>query len=360
MLLTDFDFELPQSSIALRPASPRDSARLLCVDPAASSPLSETQVRDLFSFLRPGDVMVFNNTKVLNAELSGLRPAREPGAPDVQISLTLIERLADGGWKALARPGRRLRAGDTIILGQGAEPSLLNVTAKGEDGDIVVTAFGDGAVQAIMERHGGMPLPPYIARARAADDRDRTDYQTVYAEMEGAVAAPTAGLHFTPELLDSLAARGVRSAFVTLHVGAGTFLPVKTDKISDHTIHAEWCRIDDDAARIINRCRSEGGRLIAVGTTSLRVLETAARKDGLIEAGQGFTKIFITPGHEFHSADFLMTNFHLPRSTLFMLVCAFSGTALMKRAYAHAVSAGFRFYSYGDACLLRRAEGPAL
>lgn len=360
VLLKDFDFELPQSSIALRPASPRDSARLLSVDPASSPALSEAHVSDLVSFLQPPDVMVFNNTKVLNAELSGVRPGRRPDAPAVQLSLTLIERLADGGWKAFARPGRRLRPGDTIFIGEGAEASLLKVSAKREDGEVVVTACGDGTVEAIMERHGGMPLPPYIARARAADDRDRTDYQTVYAELEGAVAAPTAGLHFTPELLNNLAARGIRSAFVTLHVGAGTFLPVKAGKISDHTLHAEWYRIGDEAARIINQCRSDGGRLVAVGTTSLRVLETAARTDGLIEAGQGFTKIFIRPGHRFRSADLLMTNFHLPRSTLFMLVCAFSGTALMKRAYAHAVSAGFRFYSYGDACLLRRAEGPAL
>jgi S-adenosylmethionine:tRNA ribosyltransferase-isomerase len=314
----------------------------------------------LVSFLRPGDVMVFNDTKVLTAELSGFRPGRNAAAPAVAVFLTLVERRADGRWKAFARPARRLRPGDTIMLGEGAEASLLLVVAKGEEGAIIVAGCEDATVEAIMERHGAMPLPPYIARARPADERDRTDYQTVYAKMEGAVAAPTAGLHFTPELLDRLAVRGVRSAFVTLHVGAGTFLPVKTDKISDHTLHAEWYRIADDAAYTINRCHAEGGRLIAVGTTSLRVLETAAREDGLIEAGQGFTKIFIKPGHRFRSADFLMTNFHLPKSTLFMLVCAFSGTALMKRAYAHAVSAGFRFYSYGDACLLRRSEGPAL
>ena len=202
-----------------------------------------------------------------------------------------------------------------------------------------------------------MPIPPYIAGARPSDDRDRSDYQTVYAKTEGAVAAPTAGLHFTPELLDRLAAKSVRSAFVTLHVGAGTFLPVKAENIVDHALHAEWYAISEDAARKINRCRADGGRLIAVGTTSLRVLETAARKDGLIEARQGFTKIFIKPGHQFRSADLLMTNFHLPKSTLFMLVCAFSGTALMRKAYAHAVAEGFRFYSYGDACLLSRADG---
>ncbi len=357
MLLKDFDFELPKSSIALRPASPRDSARLLCVDPHLNDPLSEAQVRDLPSFLRPGDVMVFNDTKVLTAELCGYRPARGADSPAVEISLTLIERLADGSWKALARPARRLRAGDAIVFEKRAEQAFLMVSAKGDEGEIVVTAGAGETVEAVMDKHGAMPLPPYIARSRAADEKDRNDYQTVYAKMEGAVAAPTAGLHFTPELMERLAAKGVRSAFVTLHVGAGTFLPVKTEKIDDHPLHAEWYKISGDAARTINTCRAKGGRIVAVGTTSLRVLETAAREDGLIESSQGFTRIFIKPGHRFRSADLLLTNFHLPKSTLFMLVCAFSGTALMKKAYAHAVAAGFRFYSYGDTCLLRRADG---
>lgn len=358
MHLKDFDFELPKSSIALRPASPRDSARLLCVDPASDPPFSELRVRDLSSLLRVGDVMVFNDTKVLAAELRGYRPARETGAPNVEISLTLMERLPDGVWKAFARPARRLRSGDTIVLSRNGERALLTVAAKDEEGAVILMASCGETVEAIMARHGVMPLPPYIATTRPADDRDRTDYQTVYAKAAGAVAAPTAGLHFTPELLESLAVKGVRSAFVTLHVGAGTFLPVKTENIADHALHAEWYEISDGAARMINTCRAEGGRLIAVGTTSLRVLETAAREDGLIETRRGFTKIFIKPGHDFRSADFLMTNFHLPKSTLFMLVCAFSGTALMKKAYAYAVAGDFRFYSYGDASLLRRAIEP--
>ncbi len=360
VLLKDFDFELPKTSIALRPASPRDSARLLCVDPASRNPILQARVRDLPSLLNAGDVMVFNDTKVLPAELRGYRPARETLAPDVEISLTLIERLPNGGWRAFARPARRLRLGDTIVLSWNGERARLIVAAKDEEGAIVVTASCGETVETIMTRHGAMPLPPYIASTRPPDDRDRTDYQTVYAKTEGAVAAPTAGLHFTPELLEVLATKGVRSAFVTLHVGAGTFLPVKAENIADHTLHAEWYEISEDAARIINACRAEGGRLIAVGTTSLRVLESTAREDGLIEARQGLTKIFITPGHRFRSADLLMTNFHLPKSTLFMLVCAFSGTALMKTAYAHAVADSFRFYSYGDACLLHRADGVGL
>ncbi len=360
VLLNDFDFDLPKSSVALRPASPRDSARLLCVDPASYTPFTKARVRDLSSFLRAGDVMVFNDTKVLAAELRGYRPSRSSDAPAVEISLTLIERLPDGSWKAFARPARRLRPGDAIVFTRNGERTRLRVVAKDEKGAIVVTACCGDTVKAMMASHGNMPIPPYIAGVRPPDDRDRSDYQTVYAKTEGAVAAPTAGLHFTPELLDRLAAKGVRSAFVTLHVGAGTFLPVKTENIADHALHAEWYEVSEDAARIINARRAEGGRLIAVGTTSLRVLETAAHEDGFIEAQQGFTKIFIKLGHHFRSADLLMTNFHLPKSTLFMLVCAFSGTDLMKSAYAHAVSEGFRFYSYGDACLIYRADGSTL
>ncbi len=304
--------------------------------------------------------MVFNDTKVLAAELCGYRPSRGADSPAVEISLTLIERLPDGSWKAFARPARRLRPGDTIVFSRNGERARLTVAEKDEDGAIVVTACCGNSVRAIMASHGGMPIPPYIANTRAADDRDLTDYQTVYAKEEGAVAAPTAGLHFTPELLANLAMKGIRSAFVTLHVGAGTFLPVKTENIADHALHAEWYEISKDAALTINTCRASGGRLIAVGTTSLRVLETATHEHGLIEAQQGFTKIFIKPGHRFSSADLLMTNFHLPKSTLFMLVCAFSGMPVMKAAYAHAVAEGFRFYSYGDACLLHRADGAGL
>jgi S-adenosylmethionine:tRNA ribosyltransferase-isomerase len=356
VLLQDFDFELPKSSIALRPASPRDSARLLCVDPGVSNSLSEAVIRNLPSILRPGDVAVFNDTRVLAAEICGRRPPRSAGTPEVEVGLTLIERRADGTWKAFARPARRLRAGDIIVCdGKGALSTLI-VVAKSEDGEIVVAAEGDDTIEEIMERHGAMPLPPYIARARAADDRDRIDYQTIYAKAEGAVAAPTAGLHFTPELLDRLSAAGIRSVFVTLHVGAGTFLPVKTEKIDDHPLHAERYEISEDAACTINSARANGGRILAVGTTSLRVLETAAQPDGSLRPSQGSTQIFIRPGHRFRSADLLLTNFHLPKSTLFMLVCAFAGTELMKRAYAHAIAEGFRFYSYGDACLLSRAE----
>ena len=355
MLLTDFDFELPKTAIALRPASPRDAARLLCVEPGAPIPLSEARMRDLPAYLRPGDVMVFNNTKVLPAVLVGRRPSRGDDAPAVEISLTLLERLLDGSWSALARPARRLRSGDVIVLeGNGEEPAL-RVTCKGAEGEVAVAAAEAGqSVEALMAKYGAMPLPPYIARE--ADSRDFGDYQTVYASVEGAVAAPTAGLHFTPDLLERLSAKGVRAAFVTLHVGAGTFLPMKTERVEDHQIHAERCEISAEAAGIVNDCRSNGGRVIAVGTTSLRLLETAAQANGSVAPYCGDTRLFIKPGYRFRAADLLLTNFHLPKSTLFMLVCAFSGTALMKNAYAHAVAAGFRFYSYGDACLLHRAE----
>jgi len=354
VLLKDFDFQLPKSAIALRPASPRDSARLLAVKPGEANPFSEARVRELPACLRPGDVMVFNNTRVLPAVLLGHRPSRAGDAPPVEISLTLLERLPEGAWSGLARPARRLQTGDLIVFESDGERSVLTVTRKGPDGEVNVAAGNSQSVETIMAKHGSMPLPPYIARL--ADDQDFTDYQTVYAREQGAVAAPTAGLHFTRELLERLTAEGVRSAFVTLHVGAGTFLPVKTEIIDDHPIHAERCEISADTAGVINECRNKGGRIIAVGTTSLRLLETAAREDGSIEPFRGSTRLFIKPGHRFRSANLLLTNFHLPKSTLFMLVCAFSGKALMKRAYAHAVAAGFRFYSYGDACLLHRAE----
>jgi len=311
---------------------------------------------DLPAFLRPGDVMVFNNTKVLPAVVVGHRLPRYRDAPAVEISLTLIEHLSDGTWKALARPARRLRAGDRIVLGRQGEQSAVEVTSKGPEGEVTIAAADGLSIEGVMQRHGAMPLPPYIARARAPDRQDMDDYQTVYAKAEGAVAAPTAGLHFTPALLERLTAKGVRTEFVTLHVGAGTFLPVKTERVEDHHIHAESCEISADSTAKINECRERGGRLIAVGTTSLRLLETAALEDGSIAPYRGSTNVFIKPGHRFRSADLLLTNFHLPKSTLFMLVCAFSGTALMKMAYAHAIASGFRFYSYGDACLLQRAE----
>jgi S-adenosylmethionine:tRNA ribosyltransferase-isomerase len=355
VLLKDFEFELPKTAIALRPASPRDSARLLVAGLDKAGAVAEAQVRDLAGYLRPGDVMVFNNTKVLPAVLTGRRPSRGHGAPDAGVSLTLLERQADGSWSALARPAKRLRPGDLIFLHGGGDEPALRVIAKDTDGSVRVgPARPCHSVEALMAEYGAMPLPPYIARD--ADKQDFADYQTVYASAEGAVAAPTAGLHFTPELLEHLRAKGIRQAFVTLHVGPGTFLPVKTEKVDDHHMHAERCEITREAAEIINEGRKNGGRIVAVGTTSLRLLETAAKDNGAVEPYYGETRLFIKPGHRFRAVDVLFTNFHLPKSTLFMLVCAFAGTKAMKQAYAHAIEAGFRFYSYGDACLLHRAE----
>jgi S-adenosylmethionine:tRNA ribosyltransferase-isomerase len=355
VLLDDFDFELPKTAIALRPAMPRDGARLLSVEPRSPAALIDSRIRDLPTFLKAGDVLVFNNTKVIPAVLQGYRLPRDRDAPAVEVSLTLLERLPDDSWRALARPSRRLRAGDVIVLDRrGAQPALA-VTGKGQEGEVTVRGLHGEAVEALMEKYGAMPLPHYIARARAADRCDFADYQTVYASEAGAIAAPTAGLHFTPDLMDRIKAAGARMVFVTLHVGAGTFLPVKTKDLEAHEIHAERCEIREGAAQIINECRRQGGRLIAVGTTSLRLLETAANEDGNIAPYSGITRLFVRPGHRFKSATLLLTNFHLPKSTLFMLVCAFSGTAVMKRAYDHAIAAGYRFYSYGDACLLHRA-----
>jgi S-adenosylmethionine:tRNA ribosyltransferase-isomerase len=356
VLLTDFEFELPKLAIALRPASPRDSARLLVPHPGEAKILTGALVRDLPSYLRPGDVMVFNNTKVLPAVLAGRRPSRGAGAPEANVSLTLLERLADGSWSAMARPGRRLRPGDSILL-SGEQPAL-KVIAKDDEGRVTVAAAqANQSVEGLMAEHGAMPLPPYIARN--SDGQDFADYQTVYASVDGAVAAPTAGLHFTSELLERLGAMGIRSAFVTLHVGPGTFLPVKTEQVEDHQMHAERCEIGAEAASVINEARKSGGRIVAVGTTSLRLLETASNTSGVVEPFLGETRLFIKPGYRFRAVDLLFTNFHLPKSTLFMLVCAFAGTDLMKKAYAHALSAGYRFYSYGDACLLHRAESEA-
>jgi S-adenosylmethionine:tRNA ribosyltransferase-isomerase len=357
VLLKDFDYELPRSAIALRPAAPRDTARLLTVAAHDGELFGEARVRDLPAFLRRGDVMVFNNTKVLAAELSAIRPSRDVNAPAVRVSLTLLEPLDGGAWRGLARPARRLREGDTLVLGDDREETVLTVKGRGPEGEVSVISGGSLTIEAIMEKHGAMPLPPYVARVRPSDRQDFSDYQTVYAQKAGAVAAPTAGLHFTRELMQRLDEAGITTIFVTLHTGAGTFLPVKEEKIENHHIHAESCEISPGAAEAINRARQKGGRLIAVGTTSLRLLETAATDDGTILPYRGRTSLFIKPGHRFRSAELLLTNFHLPKSTLFMLVCAFSGTALMKQAYTHAIAAGFRFYSYGDACLLHRAEG---
>jgi S-adenosylmethionine:tRNA ribosyltransferase-isomerase len=351
----DFDFDLPPEAIALRPAVPRDSARLLVVDASAPQALSDHTVSDLPRLLREGDLLVFNDTKVLAAQLFG---HRERGSePPVNIGLTLIEPCAGGEWRAFAKPGRRLRVGDMVRLARADAAAQLTITAK-EEGGIVIVAPRDPAqsMARIMLDFGVAPLPPYIASKRRADDRDRQDYQTVYAARDGAVAAPTAGLHFTPELFARLGERGIGHVFTTLHVGAGTFLPVKTVRLTDHRMHSEWGEITAETADRINAARATGGRIVSVGTTVLRLLETAAGRDGSIAPFVGETDIFIAPGRQIRSADLLFTNFHLPKSTLFMLVCAFSGTDMMKSAYAHAIRSGYRFYSYGDACLLHLAS----
>jgi S-adenosylmethionine:tRNA ribosyltransferase-isomerase len=354
MRVDAFDFELPEERIALRPASPRDRAKLLIVRPPAE--IEDRIFRELPDILMPGDLLVFNDTRVVPAALRGVRLGRGDGEP--QISALLFERVDESRWKAFAKPGKRLKPGDRISFGAREGVCLLGtldatVESKGEQGDIVLAFDFAGAVlDEAIEAAGSMPLPPYIGSRRPADEQDRTDYQTVYAKKEGAVAAPTAGLHFTPELLEGLAARGVKRAFVTLHVGPGTFLPVKAEDTNDHRMHAEWGEIGSGTAEHIDRTRREGGRVIAVGTTSLRLLESAADETGRVQDYSAATNIFITPGYRFRAVDALITNFHLPRSTLFMLVCAFSGLATMKNAYAHAIARGYRFYSYGDACLL--------
>jgi len=339
MRVADFDFDLPADRIALRPARPRDSARLLAV---CGGELCDRRVLDLPDLLRPGDVLVFNDTKVIPAQLEGRRG-------DASIGATLHKREGPREWQAFIRNARRVLAGDTIDFGEGVAAS---VTEKAEDGSALLHFHGEDPVELLLERAGRMPLPPYIASRRDVDEADREDYQTMFAREEGAVAAPTAALHFTPRLLDALDARGIGRETLTLHVGAGTFLPVKSERIEEHKMHAEWGRIDAPTAERLNQVRRSGGRLISVGTTSLRLLESAAGDDGTISAFEGDTAIFITPGYRFKAIDGLITNFHLPRSTLFMLVSALLGLDVMKAAYAHAIEAGYRFYSYGDASLL--------
>ncbi|HYI48529.1 MAG TPA: tRNA preQ1(34) S-adenosylmethionine ribosyltransferase-isomerase QueA [Allosphingosinicella sp.] len=339
MRVDRFDFELPHDRIALRPASPRDSARLLLV---AGGAMSDHVVRDLPALLRPGDVLVFNDTKVIPAQLEGVRGAARIGA-------TLHKREGPRAWRAFVRNARRLRDGDRIDFGAG-----VGAVASGRDADgsFLLTFEGEKPVEALLERAGRMPLPPYIAGRRDADARDRADYQTMFARSDGAVAAPTAALHFTPALMAALAAAGIGHETLTLHVGAGTFLPVKADDTDDHVMHAEWGRIDAAAAARLNEARAAGGRVIAIGTTSLRLLESAADDGGRVQPFEGDTAIFITPGYRFRAVDGLLTNFHLPRSTLFMLVSALMGVEAMQGAYAHAIAEGYRFYSYGDASLL--------
>jgi len=334
-----FDFELPADRIALRPASPRDSARLLQV---AGGAISDHHVSDLPKLLRRGDVLVFNDTRVIPAQLEGRRGKARIGA-------TLHKREGPRAWRAFVRNAKRLREGDLVDFGQ----EVAAIASEREaDGSFLLTFAGDEPVEALLERAGRMPLPPYIAGRRAADARDRADYQTMFAREEGAVAAPTAALHFTPALMAALAEAGIGHETLTLHVGAGTFLPVKTDDTDDHVMHAEWGRIAAATAERLNAARAAGGRIIAVGTTSLRLLESAADEAGRIGTFEGDTAIFITPGYRFRAVDGLVTNFHLPRSTLFMLVSALIGLETMRAAYAHAIAQGYRFYSYGDASLL--------
>jgi S-adenosylmethionine:tRNA ribosyltransferase-isomerase len=386
-----FDFDLPQDRIALRPASPRDSARLLVVRPGHDPLLEDRLVRDLPHLLQQGDQLVVNDTKVIPAQLSGRRVG---GASEPRIEATLIKRLDGSRWQALVKPARKLKPGDMVRFGEEGqgESSVCFlgqldavVEAKGEAGEVTFAFAFHGPVldQAIAER-GEVPLPPYIASRRAPDASDRSDYQTMFAREEGAVAAPTAGLHFTERLVGALLARGIAFHTVTLHVGAGTFLPVKVDDVSGHEMHAEWGQVTGEVAKALNAARALGprasrpppclpstvdegredagetpavpGRIVAVGSTSLRLLESAARDDGVIAPFSGDTSLFITPGYRFRAVDVLLTNFHLPRSTLFMLVAAFSGLDTMKRTYAHAVEKGYRFYSYGDACLLFRTR----
>jgi S-adenosylmethionine:tRNA ribosyltransferase-isomerase len=339
MRVDAFDFELPNERIALRPARPRDAARMLVVGGGA---MRDMGVRDLPALLRASDCLVFNDTRVIPAQLEGRRG-------DAKIGATLHKRIDLRRWQAFVRNAKRLRVGERVDFGAGVEAVAEE---RLPDGSFILAFAGDEPVEILLERAGTMPLPPYIAGKRPTDAEDRSDYQTMFAREDGAVAAPTAALHFTPDLLAALDAAGVQRETLTLHVGAGTFLPVKADDTDDHVMHAEWGRIEPGTAARLNAVRAAGGRLIAVGTTSLRLLESAAGEDGLIAPFAGDTSIFITPGYRFKAIDGLMTNFHLPKSTLFMLVSALMGLETMQAAYRHAIESDYRFYSYGDASLL--------
>ncbi len=341
-----FDFDLPPERIALRPVAPRDSARMLVVERGT---ISDATVSALPALLRAGDLLVFNDTRVIPAQLEGIRHGANDGDGGARIGATLHKREGLRRWRAFIRNARRLRDGDRIDFGAGV---IATAVDRGADGSFALEFAGDDPVELLLERAGRMPLPPYIAARRAADARDADDYQTMFAREKGAVAAPTAALHFTPALIAALDTAGIQQATLTLHVGAGTFLPVKADDTDDHAMHAEWGRIDATTADRLNAVRARGGRIIAVGTTSLRLIESATGEDGVIRPFEGDTAIFITPGYRFRGIDGLMTNFHLPRSTLFMLVSALMGTDLMQAAYRHAIDSGYRFYSYGDASLL--------
>ncbi|WP_222546794.1 tRNA preQ1(34) S-adenosylmethionine ribosyltransferase-isomerase QueA [Asaia lannensis] len=344
MQISDFDFDLPRENIALEPARPRDSARLLRV--AAGQPLAERRISDLPSLLEPGDLLIANDTAVIRAQLAAKRG-------EAKIGITLDRILSDGSWHALAKNARKLRPGDTLHF--GTDSVTAEVVENEGDGAISMRFSAEGeAFDAFLKRAGVLALPPYIDRPTGPTAQDDSDYATIFERYKGAVAAPTAGLHFTPDLLAALDARGVKRHTLTLHVGAGTFLPVR-DEIASHKMHAEWGRIDAQTAQLINDTRASGRKIVAVGTTSLRLLESAADEHGIVHPWEGETSIFIKPGYRFRAVDRLMTNFHLPRSTLFMLVCALAGTETMRDAYRHAIDEGFRFYSYGDACLLDRA-----
>ena len=349
MRVDQFDFELPER-IALAPAEPRESARLMHVPP--HGPFGDLTVADLPRLIRPGDALVVNDTRVIPARLDGFRSR---GGSTAQIEAMLLKRLDGSRWRALARPAKKLKIGERVGFGPSLE---AEVEAKGEGGEIIFAfSLAGAALDEAIERYGQTPLPPYIAARRAPDAADRAAYQTMFAAEPGAVAAPTAGLHFTPQLAEAVARAGASLHRVTLHVGAGTFLPVKAEDTADHRMHSEWARLDGETAAALEAARRAGGRIVAVGTTSLRVLESAARGQGRLAAFEGETDIFITPGFTFHAVDALVTNFHLSRSTLLMLVSAFSGRERILAAYAHAIDAGYRFYSYGDACWLDRADG---
>jgi S-adenosylmethionine:tRNA ribosyltransferase-isomerase len=352
-----FDFDLPPERIALRPVVPRDAARLLVVRPSGNPELEDRGVRDLPDLLRAGDALVVNDTKVIPARLKGRRLGRET---EPKIEATLTRRLDGSRWKAFVKPAKKLASGDVIRFGEEGKVCFLGqldatVEDKGEGGEVTLSfAFHGPVLDQAIEERGDMPLPPYIASKRAPDERDRADYQTLFARDEGSVAAPTAGLHFTADLVTGLNARGIALHRVTLHVGPGTFLPVHADDTTDHKMHSEYAVVTAETAAALNAARANGGRIVAVGSTALRTIESAAGDDGTLRPFAGETSLFITPGYRFKAADVMLTNFHLPRSTLFMLVSAFCGLEVMKRAYGHAIAEGYRFYSYGDACLLFR------
>ena len=359
MLVSLFDYDLPPDRIALEPLRPREAAKMLVV--SLDGALQDRQIGDLPEFLRPGDAVVVNDTRVIAARLNGIRVRGEAVA---HVEVTLIKRVDESRFFALARPAKKLRVGERIRFGEAAESTACllasldaEVEEKGEAGEILLSfAFSGPALDEAIERLGETPLPPYIAARRPAGVADRQNYQTIFADEPGAVAAPTAGLHFTPELIERVKAAGASVHRVTLHVGAGTFLPVKVEDTDDHFMHAEWGRVDAATADALNAAREKkGGRIVAVGTTSLRLIESAADPQGRIAPFSGETSIFIAPGYRFRAVDLLLTNFHLPRSTLLMLVSAFSGREAIRSAYQHAIHAGYRFYSYGDACLLHRS-----